>query len=136
MTKVQQKENNVNTLEGEEIGDKLVRGENGQFVNGHPDLGAGRPQGVRNFSTDFEEAVGDLAKVQGITFSEARKELLKVAYVKAKEGNFPYHKDIMDRYYGDAEPEKPQEVTVIKEQKNIYILVDEFEKKVREELEK
>ena len=40
---------------------------------------------------------------------------------------------------GDYSPEAqalPSDVTIIKEQKYIYILVDEFEKKVREELEK
>lgn len=63
----------------------------------------GRPLGTKNFTTDFDEAVEEIAKLNKITISEARKILLKRAYAEAKDGNFPYYKDIMDRYYGKAE---------------------------------
>ena len=68
-------------------------------VSGNP---AGRPLGSKNFSTDFDEVVEEIAKVNSISQSDARKILLKKAYFEAKEGNFNFYKDIIDRYYGKA----------------------------------
>lgn len=62
----------------------------------------GRPTGTRNFETDFDEAVEEIAKENGMTRSEARKLLLKVAFKNAKEGNYSFYKDIHDRIYGQA----------------------------------
>ena len=62
----------------------------------------GRPIGSKDFSTDFDEAVEEIAKEEGITKSQARKELLKVAYKSAKSGNYNFYKDIHDRMYGTA----------------------------------
>ena len=62
----------------------------------------GRPVGSRDFSTDFDEVVEEIAKENGVTKSEARKRLLKVAYKYANEGNFSFYKDIHDRIYGTA----------------------------------
>jgi hypothetical protein len=63
----------------------------------------GRPKGTRDFSTDFDEAVDEIAKENGMTRSQARKILLKVAYKNAKEGNYSFYKDIHDRLYGTAQ---------------------------------
>lgn len=63
----------------------------------------GRPKGSRNFETDFDEAVEEIAKENGMTRSEARKLLLKVAFKNAKEGNYSFYKDIHDRIYGQAQ---------------------------------
>ena len=63
----------------------------------------GRPAGTRNFETDFDEAVDEIAKENGMTRSEARKLLLKVAFKNAKEGNYSFYKDIHDRIYGTAQ---------------------------------
>lgn len=71
----------------------------GVFKEGNP----GRPPGTRNFATDFDEVVEEIAKVNNITASEARKILLRAAYSEAKNKNFPFYKDIMDRYYGKAQ---------------------------------
>ena len=73
----------------------------GKFVKGNP--GGGRPPGTRNFATDFDEVVEEIAKANNITASEARKILLRAAYSEAKNKNFPFYKDIMDRYYGKAQ---------------------------------
>ena len=73
----------------------------GRFVEGN-NLGTGRPQGSRDFATDFDEAVDEIAKDNGITKSDARKILFKVAYKNAKEGNYSFYKDIHDRLYGQA----------------------------------
>ncbi len=63
----------------------------------------GRPKGSNNFETDFDEAVDEIAKENGMTRSEARKLLLKVAFKNAKEGNYSFYKDIHDRIYGQAQ---------------------------------
>jgi ribosome biogenesis GTPase A len=68
----------------------------------------GRPIGTRNFETDFDEAVEEIAKENGMTKSEARKLLLKVAFKQAKDGNFNFYKDIHDRIYGKA----PEEIKI------------------------
>jgi len=62
----------------------------------------GRPLGSRDFATDFDEVVEEIAEENGITKSQARKHLLKVAYKNAKEGNYSFYKDIHDRVYGQA----------------------------------
>ena len=73
----------------------------GKFVPGNP--GGGRPPGTRNFSTDFDEVVQEIADVNKISFSEARKILLRKAYAEARNGSFNFWNSIMDRYYGKAE---------------------------------
>lgn len=85
-------------------GDVVERDEKGRFVVGHTKLG-GREVGSRNFVTDFDEAVQEIAEANKIKQSEARKILLKKAYAEAKNGNFPFYKDIMDRYYGKEQSE-------------------------------
>lgn len=60
----------------------------------------GRPVGSKNFTTDFDEVVEEIAKTNKITISEARKILLKVAFTQAKGGNYNFWKEIIDRYYG------------------------------------
>lgn len=73
------------------------------FVKDDPRINReGRPKGTRDFATDFDEVVEEIAAENGITKSQARKHLLKVAYKNAKEGNYSFYKDIHDRYYGTA----------------------------------
>lgn len=71
------------------------------FVKDDPNINRlGRPVGTRNFQTDFDEVVEEIAKANNITNSEARKILIKKAYGEAKDGNFQYYKDIVERVYG------------------------------------
>lgn len=73
------------------------------FVKDDPNINReGRPKGSRDFATDFDEVVEEIAEENGITKSQARKHLLKVAYKNAKEGNYSFYKDIHDRVYGQA----------------------------------
>ena len=82
---------------------KLVSNRKTVFVKNDPRINRnGRPQGHRDFNTDFDEAVDDIAKEEGITRSEARKALFKVAYHQAKAGNYNFYKDVTDRRYGTA----------------------------------
>jgi hypothetical protein len=69
----------------------------------------GRPVGSRDFATDFDEVVEEIAAEDGITKSQARKHLLKVAYKNAKEGNYSFYKDIHDRIYG--QPKSHTDIT-------------------------
>lgn len=82
--------------------EKIVRNEKGQLPKGAVLNPNGRPKGSNNFETDFDEAVEEIAKENGMTRSEARKLLLKVAFKNAKEGNYSFYKDIHDRIYGQA----------------------------------
>jgi len=80
----------------------VKRNEKGQLLPGsvlNPD---GYVKGTRNFNTDFDEVVEEIAKANNITPSEARKILLRTAYKEAKDGKYPFYKDIQDRVYGQA----------------------------------
>lgn len=78
----------------------VERNEKGQLMKGAILNPEGRPVGTRNFQTDFDEVVEEIAKANNITNSEARKILIKKAYGEAKDGNFQYYKDIVERVYG------------------------------------
>lgn len=86
----------------EENSEKTRIKQDTRFKPGQSGNPAGRPKGSKNFETDFDEAVEEIAKESGITRSEARKLLLKVAFKNAKEGNYSFYKDIHDRIYGQA----------------------------------
>lgn len=88
-----------NTINSGEI---VERNPDGTFRDGHKKLG-GKELGTRDFATDFDEAVTDIAKENKMTKSEVRKLLLKVAYKNAKDGNYSFYKDIHDRLYGTAQ---------------------------------
>jgi hypothetical protein len=95
------------------------------FKKGQSGNPAGRPKGTRNFETDFDEAVEELAKENGMTRSEARKLLLKVAFKQAQGGNFSFYKDIHDRIYG--QPKSNVDITSGDEKITLNII--DFKKK-------
>ena len=74
--------------------------ERGRVVKGSVLNPAGKPIGLKNFETDFDDAVKEIAEEKGITIGEARNILFKKAYTEAEKGNFPYYRDIIDRLYG------------------------------------
>ena len=112
--------------------DLVQRNEKGQLQPGSILNPAGRPLGTRNFITDFDEAVGEIAEEEGITLSEAKKTLIKKAYEQAKKGNFPFYKDIVDRYYGAPEPEQPKELHL--HNTKINIIIAETREKIKKQL--
>lgn len=81
-------------------GQKQVGRAKTQFKKGQSGNPNGRPLGSKNFTTDFNEAIKEIADLNKISISDARKVLFRKAYAEAKDGSFPFYKDIMDRYYG------------------------------------
>ncbi len=94
--------NGQNPQSSGKIEEKPDRNPDGTFAVGRDKTG-GREKGITNFKTDFDEVVEEIAKANNISFSDARKILLKKAYSEAKNGQFNFYKDIIDRYYGKAE---------------------------------
>lgn len=83
---------------------RVERNEKGQLQPGSILNPEGLQKGTKHFSSIMDEAVEDIAKEEGISTAEVWKVLVKIAYDEAKNKNYPYFKDIFDRYYG-----KPKE---------------------------
>lgn len=83
-------------------GKKVLEGrdEKGRFVEGEYPGGPGRPKGLRDWSTDFNEAIKVVAKQTGKKESEIRTELLIRGISEARSGNFNFWREIIDRDYG------------------------------------
>lgn len=119
------KENSINTGKDPKTG---------QFLPGNkftPLDKVGRPAGTRDFATDFDEVVRDIAKENNLTVSDVRKVLLKQAYKQAKDGNYSFYKDIHDRVYGQAKQPVEHSGGVVlfadKETKNaVDTLIEDF----------
>lgn len=93
---------------------KPLRDEKGRVMPGGPSLNpTGRPVGRLNFSTRFFNVIEKLAKQNNLTAEEIEEQLIIVGYKKAKEGNFNFYSDLMDRVYGRAI--QPTEVEVVGE---------------------
>ena len=67
----------------------------------------GRPAGVKNFKTIFEEAVKKIAKEKEIDPDSVEVDLVIKAIAGARGGDYRYYKDIFDRIYGM--PQQPIE---------------------------
>jgi len=79
------------------------RNEKGQFVKGEYEGGPGKPVGTKSFSTLMDEAVKEIAKMNKISVGEVWQVLIKRGYSEAKDGNYMFYKDLLDRYYGKAQ---------------------------------
>ena len=87
----------------------------GKFIEGNP----GKPVGTkheRDFSEFMDEVCVDIAIANKMEVDEVYKVLYKVGYAKAKEGNYSFYKDWMDRKHGQA--------TVKTENKNLNVNVE------------
>lgn len=62
----------------------------------------GRPLGVLNFSTKFKKFIDKVAEKNKTTPEEIWDQLFAVLYKNAKDGNYNFMKDILDRNFGKA----------------------------------
>lgn len=72
-----------------------------RFKKGHKAMG-GRPLGSKDFKTLMDEAVKSIAKINNLPEGEVWQVLIKRGYSEAKDGNYLFYRDILDRYYGKA----------------------------------
>jgi len=70
----------------------------GKFVKGNP--GGGRPQGSLDFKTKFYKMIDKIASNNNLTPEEVEEQLLMVGYKRAKDGDYSFYRDIMDRVHG------------------------------------
>mgnify|MGYP006055707927 CR=1 FL=1 len=79
----------------------------GKFVKGNP--GGGRPNGSLDFKTKFYKVIDKLAEQNNLTPEEVEEQILLVGYKKAKDGDYSFYRDLMDRIHG--RPVQKQELT-------------------------
>ena len=93
--------------EPEKTGEKVARP--GTFKKGDDPRRnlEGRPAGVKNFKTIFEEAVKKIAAEKEIDPDSVEVDLVIKAISGARGGDYRYYKDIFDRIYGM--PQQPIE---------------------------
>jgi len=76
------------------------------FTQGDPNINrTGLNKGSKKekaFIEYYDEIAEDLAKENGMDVEEVKKIIYKVGYKKAKEGNYSFYKDILDRIHGTA----------------------------------
>jgi hypothetical protein len=101
----------------------------GDFKPGNP----GRPAGSLNkkektFVEYFDEICDEIAIQNKLSVDAVKKIIYKVGYSKAKEGNYQFYKDILDRIHGQA-TQKIDQSTELKVSK-----LDEIQKGLRETL--
>ena len=77
----------------------------GKFTPGNP----GKPKGAVSFMTKWERVIEKIAKQNNITVDDVDEQLVLVAYRKAKEGDYSFYKDTMDRIHG--KPLQPTDLT-------------------------
>ena len=105
MEEIKQNEDiNNNSQILQENRNKIVRNAKGQLPKGCVLNPLGRKKGNKSFTTLMDETVKQIAKENKISKGEVWRVLITTGYHEAKNGNYPYFKDLLDRYYG-----KPKE---------------------------
>lgn len=98
-------------LEKPEVtGNKQERNPDGTFPKGVSGNSAGRPKGALSFATKWERMVEKIATQNNLTPEEIDEQLLLVGYKRAKEGDYSFYRDAMDRIHG--KPMQPTELDV------------------------
>lgn len=77
----------------------LERDEKGRLVKGTPP-GPGRPKGSQDFKTKFYLMLDKIAEKNNMRTEEVEEQLLMVGYKKAKDGDYSFYRDVMDRVHG------------------------------------
>lgn len=76
------------------------------FVKGDPNINReGLNRGSRKekaFTEYFEEICEEIALANKMDVEDVKKVIYKVGYAKAKEGNYAFYKDMLDRIHGQA----------------------------------
>ena len=98
------------------------------FKKGQSGNPKGKPVGTKSFSTLMDTAVKEIAKLNKISEAEVWQVLIKRGYSEAKDGNYLFFKDLLDRYYGKA-PD------IIKGEFNLIPLSKEEKAKIDKALE-
>jgi hypothetical protein len=70
----------------------------------------GKPKGALSFATKWERMVEKIAMQNNLTPEEIDEQLLLVGYKRAKEGDYSFYRDAMDRIHG--KPMQPTELDV------------------------
>jgi len=85
------------------------RNQDGTFqkgVSGNPN---GKPKGTESFATKWYKMIDKIAEANDITADEVELELVKVGYKRAKDGDYSFYRDAMDRIHG--KPVQPTELS-------------------------
>jgi hypothetical protein len=101
------------------------------FVKGQSGNPRGRPKGSKDRKTYLEymeEIAEELALKNNTTKEEVLKTIYKVGYSKAREGNYNFYRDMLDRTHGTA----PQKIDVTTDGEQIGSLSAEAIKKAEE----
>jgi len=89
---------------------KIERNPDGTLKKGVVLNPNGRPKGSEDFKTKFYKVIDKLAKQNNISPEEVEEQLLLVGYKKAKDGDYSFYRDLMDRVHG--KPVQPNEHSV------------------------
>lgn len=90
------------------------------FKPGQSGNPAGRPKGTENFSTRWFRVLDKIADKNGMEPDEVEDQILAELFKGAKQGNFKFIKDFLDRRFG-----KPQQDLTVK---SISMTPEEFAK--------
>lgn len=77
--------------------DNLIPIKKGERLNPN-----GRPLGQKNYATLFKEAIIKLAKLNNKEPDELELEIISKGILKAREGEYNFYKDVLDRLHGKA----------------------------------
>lgn len=95
-------------VNGEKMENEPIRDENGRIISGvlNP---KGRPRGSESFKTKWLRMIDKLAEQNMLSPEEIDEQLLLVGYKKAKDGEYNFYRDVMDRIHG--KPMQPTDIT-------------------------